>query len=161
MAIFMGIILIVLGICVLAAPVVAGTVTVMIVGILMAIAGIVECVRALRTTTALSRVTWLVVGLITLLSGVLVIAHPILGLGFLTILLAVYFFSDGFVKVVAAFNHTAHRGWFITSSLLSFLLAYLIWSNWPISGGWAIGVMVGVNFIFTGILALAVGEGLS
>lgn len=161
MAMFMGIVLIILGVCVLAAPVVAGTVTVMLVGGLMAIAGLVECARAFRTAAALSRVTWLLVGLATLLCGVLVIAHPILGLGFLTILLAVYFFADGFTKIVAAFNLVAFRGWFIMSGLLSFLLAYLIWSNWPLSGGWAVGVMVGINFIFTGILALAVGEELS
>jgi uncharacterized membrane protein HdeD (DUF308 family) len=157
----MGIVLIVLGICVLAAPVVAGTVTVMLIGGLMAVAGLVECARALRTTAAFSRGTWLLVGIVTLLCGLLVLAHPILGLGFLTILLAVYFFADGFTKIVAAFNLAAFRAWFIISGLLSFLLAYLIWSNWPISGGWAVGVMVGINFIFTGILALAVGEELS
>lgn len=161
MAIFMGIVLIVLGFCVLAAPVIAGTVTVIIVGGLMAIAGLVECVRAFRTAAAFSRVIWLLVGLITLLCGVLVMAHPILGLGFLTILLAIYFFIDGFTKIVAAFNLAAFRGWFIMSGLLSFLLAYLIWSNWPLSGGWAVGVLVGINFIFTGILAIVVGEELS
>lgn len=160
MAMFMGIVLIILGVCILAAPVVAGTVTVMLVGGLMAVAGLVECVRALRTT-GLSRVTWLLVGLATLLCGVLVIAHPILGLGFLTILLAVYFFADGFMKIAAAFNLAVFRGWFIISGLLSFLLAYLIWSNWPLSGGWAVGVLVGINFIFTGIMALVVGEELS
>lgn len=158
MAMFMGIVLIILGVCILAAPVVAGTVTVMFVGGLMVIAGLVECVRAIRTTAAFSRATWLLVGLATLLCGVLVMAHPILGLGFLTILLAVYFFADGFTKIVAAFNIPAFRAWFIISGLLSFLLAYLILSNWPVSGGWAVGVLVGVNFIFTGILAIAVGE---
>ena len=158
MAAFMGIVLMIVGVCVLAAPVVAGTAVVMIVGALMAIAGLVECVHALRTASALSRVTWLLVGLATLVCGVLVTVHPILGLGFLTILLAVYFFADGFTKIVAAFNLAVYRGWFIISGLLSFLLAYLIWSNWPLSGGWAIGVMVGINFIFTGILALRAGE---
>ncbi|MBU0881043.1 MAG: DUF308 domain-containing protein, partial [Candidatus Omnitrophica bacterium] len=51
MTTFMGIVLIILGVCVLAAPVVAGAVTVMVVGGLMVIAGVVECFHALRTTT--------------------------------------------------------------------------------------------------------------
>ena len=158
MAILMGIVLIILGVCVLAAPLAAGTITVLLVGGLMALAGLVECVHAFRTTALLSRVIWLLVGFATLLCGALVMAHPILGLSFLTILLTIYFFMDGLMKIAAAFHFAAYRGWFITNGLLSFLLAYLIGSNWPLSGGWAIGVLVGINFIFTGIMALAVGE---
>jgi uncharacterized membrane protein HdeD (DUF308 family) len=161
MAIVMGIVMIVLGFCILAAPVVAGEVTVMVIGGLMAIAGLVECIRALQMVSVSSRITWLLVGLATLLCGVLVVAHPILGLGFLTILLAVYFFADGFMKLVGAFSFAAHRMWFVFSGLLSFLLAYLIWINWPFSGGWAVGILVGVNFIFTGILALAAAEAMA
>ena len=158
MAIFMGVMLIVLGVVVLAAPVAAGMVSVMIIGALMAAAGVVEILRAFKTQATISRLTWLVVGIVTLVAGGLVLAHPIFGLSFLTILLAIYFFTDGFVKIVAAFSHATGRGWFVTSGLLSFLLAYLIWINWPVSGGWVIGILVGVNFIFTGVLTIALGE---
>ena len=154
----MGIVLMVIGFCILAAPVAAGAVTVMIVGGFMVIAGLVECFHAIRKKTTLSRVTWLLVGLVTLICGVLVLAHPILGLSFLTILLAVYFFTDGFMKIAAAFNFAAHRGQFIFSGILSFVLAYFIWSNWPLSGGWAIGVLMSINLIFTGILMIAIGD---
>ena len=160
MATLMGIALIVLGVCILAAPLVAGTVTVMLVGILMVLAGLVECIHAFRTT-ALPRVIWLSVGFATFLCGALVMAHPLFGLSFLTILLVIYFFADGLTKSAAAFHFVAYRGWFVTNGLLSFLLAYLIGSNWPLSGGWALGVLVGINFVFTGIMTLAVGKELS
>ena len=158
MAMILGIALIVLGILILAAPIVAGVVSVMVVGSVMIIAGIVECVRAIKAQSAISRVTWILVGLITLICGALVIAHPLLGLGFLTLLLAVYFCADGIVKLGVAFRHPAARGWFITSGILSLILAYIIWSNWPVSGGWVIGVLIGINLVFTGILTIAVGE---
>lgn len=158
MAMFMGIILIIMGACALAAPVVVGAVTVMIIGGFMVIAGLAECFHALRTATVLSRITWLLMGLVTLISGVLVMAHPIFGLSFLTLLLAAYFFADGLMKIVAAFNFAVYRGRFIFGGILSFILADLIWLNWPLSGGWAIGVLVGINLIFTGMLVLAVRE---
>lgn len=158
MAALMGIVLIVLGVCVLAAPLVAGAVTVMLVGGLMAVAGLVECVHAFRTATPLSRTVWYLVGLATFLCGALVMAHPLLGLGFLMVLLVIYFFADGLMKMAAAFHFSAHRVWFIANGLLSFLLAYLIGSNGPLAGGWALGVLVGINFIFTGIMALVVGD---
>lgn len=158
MAALMGILLIVLGIAVLAAPVVAGAITVILIGGIMVIAGLAECFHAIRKTNATSRLTWLLVGLVTLIFGMLVLVHPIFGLSFLTILLAIYFFSDGFTKIVAAFNFPAYRGRFIFGGILSFILAYLIWANWPLSGGWAIGVLMGVNLIFTGILMITVGD---
>ena len=161
MATFMGIVLIILGVCVLVAPVVAGAVTVIFVGGLMLIAGLVEGYHALRTTTMLSRVTWLLVGLATLICGVLVMAHPILGLSFLTILLAAYLFADGFMKIIAALNFAAHRSRFIFSGILSFILAYFIWSSWPLSGAWAVGILIGVNLISTGVLVLAIGDKLN
>ncbi|MEI7750533.1 MAG: DUF308 domain-containing protein [Candidatus Omnitrophota bacterium] len=156
MATLMGIALIILGLCVLVAPVLAGAVTVMLVGGFMAIAGLVECVHSFRTTGSLSRVIWLLVGIFTTLCGVLVTVHPILGLSFLTMLLVIYFLTDGLVKLFAAFNISIYRGWFICNGLFSFLLAYLIGANWPLSGGWAIGVLMGLNFIFTGVMALAI-----
>lgn len=158
MATFMGIALIILGICVLASPVMAGLVSVIIIGIFMAAAGIVECIHSFKETTAVSRMTWLVVGILTLICGLLVAAHPIFGLGFLTILLAIYFFVDGLVKVFSAFKRRSGRGWFAASGILSLILAYLIWVNWPFSGGWAIGILLGINFIFTGVLTLAVKD---
>jgi membrane protein HdeD len=158
MSIFMGILLIILGIMILGAPVVAGMASVMAIGAIMIIAGIIELVKAFKAGPAIPKVVWLLVGLVTALSGVLVLAHPIFGLGFLTLLLAVYFFTDGIVKIGAAFRYDAGRAWFVSSGILSFILAYLIWINWPLSGGWAIGVLVGINFIVTGILMLTLGE---
>jgi uncharacterized membrane protein HdeD (DUF308 family) len=158
MATLMGILLIILGVCILAAPIVAGAVTVMMVGVFMALAGLVECVHAFRTPVPLSRVIWLLVGLATLICGALVMGHPLFGFSFLTILLTIYFFTDGLMKIAAALHLAAYRGWFIINGLLSLLLAYLIGSNWPLSGGWAVGVLVGINFMFTGVMALAIGK---
>jgi uncharacterized membrane protein HdeD (DUF308 family) len=158
MAMMMGIVLIVLGVLMLSAPVVAGMASVMMIGSIMIIAGIVEIVKGVRIASGMSKAFWMLVGVLTILCGAIVCAHPIFGLGFLTLLLAIYFFVDGIVKVGAAFKYSVRKAWFVTSGILSFILAFLIWSNWPLSGGWVVGVLVGVNFISTGILTLMAGE---
>ena len=45
------------------------------------------------------------------------------------------------------------RGWFwlLLSGLASLLFVYLLWKEWPLSGAWAIGVLVGIDLLFTGI----------
>ena len=157
----MGIALIILGAIILATPVLAGIVSVIIIGAMMIIAGLVQCARGFHGISVMSRLTWVIIGVVTLVCGIFVIAHPIFGLGFLTLLLAIYFFVDGIVKLGASFKYTYGRGWLIASGILSMLLAYLIWINWPLSGGWAIGVLVGINFIFTGIVTLAVKDAIT
>jgi uncharacterized membrane protein HdeD (DUF308 family) len=54
-----------------------------------------------------------------------------------------------------------HRGWgwLLASGILSLILGVLIWAQWPASGLWVIGLLVGIQLLFTGwslvMLALA------
>jgi uncharacterized membrane protein HdeD (DUF308 family) len=158
MATVMGIALIALGACVLVSPVATGTITVIMIGMLMAAAGIAEFIGAFRAGSRLARASWLLAGFVTAVCGVLLAAHPIMGLGFLTALLALYFLADGAVKIAGAVKFAGHRLWLACGGALSLLLSYLISANWPLSGGWAIGILVGINLIYTGILVLVMGE---
>jgi len=153
--------MIILGACILASPVFVGVVSVVAIGVLMVVAGIAQVARGLQELEAMPRLTWIALGIVTMVGGALVAIHPVFGLGFLTLLLAVYFFMDGMIKIGVAFKHAAGRAWFVANGILSFLLAYMIWTNWPLSGGWAIGVLVGVNFIFTGIMTLMVRKAIA
>jgi len=101
-------------------------------------------------------------GVIAALAGIAVVMHPILGLAFLTLLLATYFVAEGVWKIIASFRYrpNAGWGWLLGSGLLSLVLGWLIWSQWPISGLWAVGVLVGVNLLATGA-ALVTLAGLS
>ncbi len=155
MVTFIGIVWIILGLCMLASPVIVGIFSVQVIGSLMIAASLIEFIRIFKAQTPILRITWFLGGLITLFSGILVLVHPIFGLSFLTLLLTIYFFADGCIKIAAAYKHRYGRGWFLTSGILSFLLAYLIWINWPLSGALAIGVLVGINFVFTGLTLLA------
>jgi uncharacterized membrane protein HdeD (DUF308 family) len=52
----------------------------------------------------------------------------------------------------------------VFNGIVTIILAGLIWYQWPLSGQWAIGVLVGVRLIFAGwsMIALgSVGEGIS
>jgi uncharacterized membrane protein HdeD (DUF308 family) len=41
------------------------------------------------------------------------------------------------------------------------VLGILIWAHWPSSAGWAIGTLVGVSLIFSGISRLMVSSATS
>ena len=158
---WLGIALIVLGILAIVSPAVAGGTVVTVIGLILLVAGVVQILRALQAEGT-EKVLTLVLGAISVLGGIAVIAHPLLGLAFLTLVLAVYLIVEGAWKMIAAFRYrpAGGWGWLLLSGVLSLLLAWLIWAQWPLSGWWAIGVLVGVNLLGTGAALVTLASAL-
>jgi uncharacterized membrane protein HdeD (DUF308 family) len=124
---------------------VAGSALVIVIGFILLIAGIVPIVRELKAEASMEKAVGLTLGIITALTGIAVIGHPLFGLAFLTLLLVIYFVAEGVSKIVASFSYKPAAGW------KSLLFGLLIWSQWPVSGMWAVGLLVGLNLLGTGL----------
>jgi uncharacterized membrane protein HdeD (DUF308 family) len=98
-------------------------------------------------------------GLLGVAAGLLTIAHPLLGLGFLTLLLSMYLCITGVAEAMLAFRLRPHAGWgwTLASGLAAIVLGAMIWSEWPVSGSWAIGLLVGINILFAGSSLMGLG----
>jgi uncharacterized membrane protein HdeD (DUF308 family) len=48
-------------------------------------------------------------------------------------------------------------GWKLFNGILSLLLGILIMRHWPLSGAWAVGVLVGIHFLSSGWIMLFMG----
>jgi uncharacterized membrane protein HdeD (DUF308 family) len=44
------------------------------------------------------------------------------------------------------------------SAVMGVLLGFLLLREWPLSGTWAIGTLVGVNLVFSGFSMISVGS---
>jgi uncharacterized membrane protein HdeD (DUF308 family) len=55
-----------------------------------------------------------------------------------------------------SFRFRPARGWLwlLLSGGVSLVLGALLWSQWPMSGLWAVGVLVGLNLMSTGFVLL-------
>ncbi len=150
---WLGIVLIALGVAAVLAPAVAGSALVIVIGFILLIAGIVLVVRELKAEASMEKTMGLTLGIITALAGLAVIGHPLFGLAFLTLLLVGYFVAEGVWKIVVSFRYKPATGWLwlLASGVLSLILGLLIWSQWPVSGLWAVGVLVGLNLVGTGL----------
>jgi len=152
---FYGIVLLVLGVLALAAPAVASIAADIFVGWLFIISGIIGLVATLsswRTPGGL----WGVIGaLLALILGVLLAFHPIAGLLSLTLLLIVFFILEGVAQIVLALSHRRllYRswGWMLASGIADLALAAIIIAGWPMTAAWALGLIVGVNLITSGV----------
>ena len=150
---WLGIALIALGVLAVLTPAVAGSAVVIVIGFILLTAGIVAIVRGLKAEASAEKTTGFILGIVTALAGVAVIGHPLFGLAFLTLLLVGYFVAEGAWKIVVSFRYKPNAGsmGLLASGVLSLLLGLLIWSQWPVSGMWAVGLLVGVNLLGTGL----------
>ena len=48
-------------------------------------------------------------------------------------------------------------GWLLFAGIVSVLLGVMLWSQFPLSGIWALGILVGIKLIFSGIVIVASG----
>lgn len=156
----MGITLIILGILAIGTPLVAGKAVVIAIGIMLLLAGVVQVVSGLRSEGWSHKLPPLILGVVTILAGIGLLGHQIMALTFLTLLLAIFFVVEGLWKIFASFSYRPAAGWvaFLFSGVLTLFLGALIWMQWPVSGLWAVGVLVGVDLMMTGISLLALAS---
>jgi uncharacterized membrane protein HdeD (DUF308 family) len=152
-AIAWSILLIVLGIIAIAIPLVAAVAVTTLVAWLLIFGGIFHFVMAF-STRGVGAVLWeVLVALVYIFGGGYMLFHPLLGVATLTLLLATFFLVEGIFEVIAFFRirGMSGSGWMLFDGLITLLLAGLIWAHWPSSSAWAIGTIVGVSLLISGI----------
>lgn len=154
---FLGIVLIVFGVICLVSPAIAGGAITYVVGALLAAAGLIQVIQGLREPAWASKLLPIILGCIMIVAGVSVLAHPWIGMTVLTIVLAVSFVLEGCWKIFASFAFRPAVGWLglLLSGIIAIVIGGLIWAEWPASALWAIGVLVGVDLMMTGVAMVA------
>jgi len=152
----MGIILILVGMLSIGAPFVMGVSLVLMIGIMLIIGGMGHLVIAVKTDKGLLSI---IIGLLTAFIGIYMISNPGAALGSLTIILAAYLIVSGVFEILMAYGIRPANGWgwMLFSGIISMLLGVLIWNQFPLSGVWAIGVLIGLRLLFSGWAFLMFG----
>jgi len=157
-----GVLLIVFGAMAVGSPFVAAVAVNVFIAWLIVLAGMVHLILAFQAHGAGGLIWKLLVGLAYLCFGVYLIMHPVLAVASLTLLLASLFLIEGIFDVVLFFRMRSMRGssWILLDGIITLLLGLLIYLQWPSSSAWAIGTLVGVSMIISGVtrvmLSLAV-----
>ena len=152
-AIGVSVLLIILGIMAIALPFVAGLAVSAIVGWMLVFGGVTHLAAAFHVRGA-GAVLWeILVGLVYLVGGGYMVFHPLIGVATLTLFLAGVFLAEGVFEIVAFFGIRGQKnsGWMLFDGLVTIFLAGLIWFHWPSSSIWAIGTIVGISLLMSGV----------
>lgn len=157
-----GVLLIIFGMAAVASPFLAAVAINAVIAWLIVMAGVIHVIVAFHAFRAGSMLWKLLVGLAYVFYGGYLITHPSLGVASLTLVLASLFLVEGVLNIALFFQMRSvqRSGWVLADGIITLLLGLMIYMQWPSSSAWAIGTLVGVSMIVSGItrvmLSLAV-----
>jgi uncharacterized membrane protein HdeD (DUF308 family) len=139
-------------------PEAAGLALATIVGWLLIGSGFVHGVNAFRSQSVTRAAGQVFVGLLYLIGGLYFLAHPLIGLGALTVSLAFVLFAEAVMDLVAWFGARRDDGseWLLMNAVTTAVLSVIIVLLGPVSIG-AIGLLLGLNLILSGVSRLMLG----
>lgn len=148
----LGALSVVAGLAALAIEQFATLVSVVTIGVLVAIVGVVEIVLGFRARNWGQTLYWEVSGLFYVAAGAFAWAEPVQASLVLTLLLGAGLVAAGAVRVVSGFGHHDRlRGPLILSGAVTGLLGLVIVTGWPANGLSVIGLLLGIELVFTGV----------
>jgi uncharacterized membrane protein HdeD (DUF308 family) len=146
-----GITLLVLGTAAVIYDVKATSASVVLIGGLLLVAGLVQIAHAFQVLTWSGFFLYLLDGVVRATVGTLMVMYPGSGAQALTLLLSFYFIVAGVFRTIGSIIlQFPSWGWSVASGLLSVALGVMLALQWPASGQWFIGFVVGLDLILYG-----------
>lgn len=155
-SIFLGVLLLLAGILAILVPFFAGIAASVFFGWLVLFAGVAHLIYAWSERRAGVILWQILIGIVYIIAALYMLVLPVAGVVALTLVLAFYIALEGVFELAVFTRLRRLRGavWFLIDGLVSLLLAGLIFFHWPSSSLWAVGTLVGVSLLFSGIARL-------
>lgn len=157
-----GIIMTLLGVAAVIWPQISSLAVDMYVGWIFLFSGAVGLIMMFFAPNVAGFLWSLLTGALALFAGVVLLWHPVEGVVSLTLVLVAFFIVEGLFQIAAAFGYRSAFPeswvWMLVSGITDLVLVGLIVAGWPSSAGWALGLIVGMNLITSGVAIIVVAS---
>lgn len=152
-----GILFVLTGIGAIAFPLVSTVAAKIALGWIFLVGGVLMILHSFSAMRWQGFLLNLLIGILYVVAGGWLAFFPLTGIITLTILLAALFLAEGVLEVIMGFRVRSHEGWvwLVLSGLIAVAIGVMIAMQLPSSATWAIGLLVGVNMLSTGISFIA------
>lgn len=150
-----GLLSVAAGVIILAKPSNSLATLAVVAGIFLLIDGIAELVASVSGRTQ-GRGLVALLGVLSLILGIMLIRHPIQGVTAVALLIGIWLVAVGAVRFVAAFETDQHRGWNLAVAAVEVIAGIVIVSS-PNIGLATLALLAGIAFIMNGIGLVALG----
>jgi uncharacterized membrane protein HdeD (DUF308 family) len=154
----MGCALILLGCAAIGSSFIAGLATVLVFGLLLLASALVQVVTAFWGRKWRGFFLHMLAGGLYFIAGMFLIQNPLEAVLGLTFLVAICLVAGGVLRIIVSLLERFDGwGWMLLNGVISLVLGAAIWSQWPLSGIWVIGLFVGIELLFSGVSWVTLG----
>ena len=159
---WLGIAMVIVGIAAIFFPMFSTLVAALFVGWIFLVSGIFLLVGSFSIHGTGPFFGALLFSLLSIAAGIFLLFNPLRGEIALTLVVGILFMIQGAFEIGFAFETRPHRGWvgMLISGIASVILAILIAAGWPAISVIALGILLGVNFLSTGLAYIFVSQSL-
>ncbi|MCO5316543.1 MAG: HdeD family acid-resistance protein [Solirubrobacterales bacterium] len=149
---WLGVLLIVLGAVAILVPALASFTVTIFIGWVLIFGSVFLFASAFSNRSGWNLLTGIVWALLALIAGVWLLVDPGRGTETLTLIVMIYFLVSGVFKLGISISGrgTPGIGWLAVNGVLSIVIGLIVLVDMPESASWAIGLLVGIDFIFAG-----------
>ena len=149
---FLGVGLIIAGAVALYYSVFTSLITVTTLGALVLLGAVLEGLQAFRMQKWSGFFLHVFVALLYGVAGFFMLTRPAESALGLTLLIGGVLLVSGAFRIIYALTHAHPLGaWLLLNGLITLALGVMVWSKWPQSGLWVIGMFVGIEMIVSGV----------
>jgi membrane protein HdeD len=154
----LGLLAVVAGVVVLGHVAIASLVSVLFIGWLLVVGGVVLVVGGIAGWKDPGRRWDVAAGALLAVLGFVLVTNPGAGLLALTLLAGSLLLVGGIVRIVAAFQPGTPRGLLLVNGVVTLLLGVLVLGRWPVSALWFLGTVLGVQLVLDGLTVAISGR---
>jgi uncharacterized membrane protein HdeD (DUF308 family) len=138
----------------IAIPMLASLLATAVFGWMLAFSGVFQFIHAYRLRTWAGFLLHLASAALYAIGGSIVLFNPFPGVIALTFIVATVLVAEGVVRTVLAVRLRPGEGWswFLAGGLGSIVLGGLLLAGWPSTAVWSLGLLLGVNLLFSGAM---------
>lgn len=155
---FLGVLLIILGIIGLGMEVSLTIGSVLFFGFLILAAGLFQLIDAFKAEGWKSILYHILIALLYIAAGIIMIINPLLGAVWMTMAIASMLIAVGILRIFMGLQLRPLQGWgwAVAAGVATIVLGTLIFAQWPASGLWVIGLFIAIELIMQGWAMIAI-----
>jgi len=157
----LGIILVILGTAAFMFPLYGTLAGTRVFGWLLIFSGLVTAVHTFGARGWGGVILQVLIAIVYVIGGIWLLTQPLAGAVSLTLVLIAVLFGQGLFSAIEALQirPTEGWGWMLASGVASIILGTMLWTKFPSSALWAIGLLFGLSLAINGwsFIALALG----
>lgn len=127
-------------------------VAMMMLGTFLLLSGIIHIIGAMTSKGTKGFFLTILTSLLAMLVGGWILYNPSNSMMALTWLFALFFLLSGIIRIIVSITYRHEMNWFwlFLTGVISLALGLIIYSHWPVSGLWIIGLFIGIDIFLSG-----------